>query len=144
MKFPIKKYKGIGTFEGWIKRITINKAIDKYKQLNHLNIEINDDLLEDVDLSEEDLNINLDTIIKCIQKLPNQYRLVFNLYELDDYSHKDISKMLNISVNTSKSNLHRAKNLLIVLSFASKRLAITSHSLVGRIGVFILSKLSFL
>jgi len=50
--------------------------------------------------------------LSFIQELPTRYRLVFSLYELDDYSHKDISKMLKISEGTSKSNLHRAKTLL--------------------------------
>ncbi|MDG5490118.1 RNA polymerase sigma factor [Psychroserpens sp. SPM9] len=110
----IKTYKGSGSFEGWIKRITINKAIDKYKKDSHLNIVINNDLLEDHNLMDIETleRIPLDQILKHIQELPPRYRLVFNLYELDGYSHKDISKLLNISVNTSKSNLHRAKSLL--------------------------------
>ncbi|WP_299111165.1 RNA polymerase sigma factor [uncultured Winogradskyella sp.] len=110
----IKKFKGNGSFEGWIKRITINKAIDKYKKQSHLNIIINNDILQDHTLINESAikNIKLHDILKHIQELPPKYRMVFNLYELDDYSHKDVAKLLNISVSTSKSNLHRAKNLL--------------------------------
>lgn len=110
----IKFYKGTGSFEGWMKRITINKAIDKYKKDRHLNILINNDILEDHTLVETTTidAMPLDDILKHIQELPTRYRMVFNLYELDDYSHKDISKLLNISVNTSKSNLHRAKSIL--------------------------------
>lgn len=108
----IKKYKGKGSFEGWMKRITINQAINKYKKERPFNIEIKNDILEDTTVTEDDLDIKLDSILNCIQELPDQYRLVFNLYQLDDYSHKEIADLLNISVNTSKSNLHRAKVIL--------------------------------
>jgi len=108
----IKNYKELGTFEGWIKRITINKAIDKYKKESFINIVINDDILVDESVKTEDITIPLDAILKIIQSLPSRYRLVFNLYELDNYSHKDISELLSISIGTSKSNLHRAKLLL--------------------------------
>ncbi len=108
----IKKYKGKGSFEGWMKRITINQAINKYKKERPFNIEIKNDILEDTTVTEDDLDIKLDSILNCIQELPDQYRLVFNLYQLDDYSHKEIADLLNISVNTSKSNLHRAKAIL--------------------------------
>ncbi|OUS03470.1 RNA polymerase subunit sigma-70 [Flavobacteriales bacterium 33_180_T64] len=109
----IKSYKGNGSFEGWMKRITINKAIDKYKKDKHVNIEINNDILIDTSIDSKALeSIPLNDILKHIQELPTQYRLVFNLFELDNYTHKDISKLLNISANTSKSNLHRAKSIL--------------------------------
>lgn len=110
----IKKYKGSGSFEGWMKRITINKAIDKYKKDSHLNIVINDDILEDhISIEKSTIaTMPLEDILKTIQELPPRYRMVFNLYELDNYSHKDIGKLLNISESTSKSNLHRAKQLL--------------------------------
>ncbi|WP_298900395.1 sigma-70 family RNA polymerase sigma factor [uncultured Psychroserpens sp.] len=110
----IKSYKGSGSFEGWMKRITINKAIDKYKKERYLNIVINNDILRDHSLVETNIieSMPLDQILKYIQDLPPRYRIVFNLYELDDYSHQDIAKLLKISVNTSKSNLHRAKRIL--------------------------------
>lgn len=108
----IKKYNGNGSFEGWMKRITINKAINKYKKKKPVYIDIKNDILEDTSIEEDKLNLDLDTILNCIQQLPNQYRLVFNLYELDDYSHKEIANLLSISENTSKSNLHRAKIIL--------------------------------
>lgn len=111
----IKTYKGLGSFEGWMKRIAINKAIDKYKKDTHLNVLINESLISDSEQLVESDTIEIMTlpeILKHIQKLPTRYRMVFNLYELDNYTHKDISKLLGISINTSKSNLHRAKKLL--------------------------------
>lgn len=108
----IKHFNGKGSFEGWIKRITINKAIDSYKKSYQLK-PIKETDFQDTDISENDLeDFTLDQILAMIQNLPNQYRLVFNLYELDNYSHTEIAEMLNISVGTSKSNLHRAKMIL--------------------------------
>lgn len=108
----IKQYKGKGSFEGWMKRIVIYKAMDRYKReikktsLDHSTIPD-----EPVEI-EEYINIPLDQILTCIQRLPSQYRLVFNLYVMDEYSHKEIANMLSISAGTSKSNLHRAKVIL--------------------------------
>jgi len=108
----IKQYSGKGSFEGWIKRITINKAIDSYKKAYQL-APIKETDFPDTDVTENELeDFSLDQILAMIQNLPNQYRLVFNLYELDNYSHNEIAEMLNISVGTSKSNLHRAKMIL--------------------------------
>lgn len=105
----IKKYKGTGSFEGWMKRIVINKAIDRYKK-EVFNNPINEERVAEESITiDHQTPISLDIILEAIQKLPSQYRLVFNLYEMDGYSHKEIAKMLSISEGTSKSNLHRAK-----------------------------------
>ncbi|PKA82338.1 RNA polymerase sigma-70 factor (ECF subfamily) [Ulvibacter sp. MAR_2010_11] len=108
----IKKYKSTGSFEGWMKRITIYKAIDKYKKQKAIPVEINDNLLEDPTLEIEPADLPLDIILKLIQELPDQYRWVFNLYQMDDYSHREVAEMLKISESTSKSNYHRAKMIL--------------------------------
>ena len=109
----IKKYNGKGSFEGWLKRIAINKAIDRYKK-EPFKQEIKDYPSEDEDvkIDLESYQLSLDDLLALIQDLPDQYRLIFNLYELDNYSHKEISEKLSISEGTSKSNLHRAKVLL--------------------------------
>lgn len=109
----IKTYKNKGSFEGWIKRITIYKAIDSSKAKRALPIEINNNILkEDTTIDEDLLDLHLDTLLKLIQELPDQYRLVFNLYQMDGFSHKEVAKMLNISESTSKSNYHRSKLIL--------------------------------
>ncbi|EZH74648.1 RNA polymerase sigma-70 factor [Aquimarina atlantica] len=108
----INQYNFKGSFEGWMKRITINKAIDKYKKTPFTDININKENIADTKIDTETLNLSLDELLKYIQELPDRYRLVFNLYELDEYSHKEIAKMLHISEGTSKSNLHRAKVIL--------------------------------
>ncbi|MBR9757512.1 MAG: RNA polymerase sigma factor [Algicola sp.] len=109
----IHRYSGKGSFEGWIKRITINKAIDKYKKESRFLLVEDDHIFTDTYVDAEDLfKIPLKSILKFIQELPGRYRLIFNMYELDDYSHQEIATQLNISVGTSKSNLHRAKLIL--------------------------------
>ncbi len=110
----IKKYKAAGSFEGWMKRIAINTAIDRYKK--NTRFELTEaklaKLSEPVYLEEDIPLIPLDTLLQCIHQLPNQYRNIFNLYELDNYSHKEIAQLLSISESSSKSNLHRAKAIL--------------------------------
>ena len=108
----IKQFSGKGSFEGWMKRITINKAINSYKKAYQL-APIKETDFPDTDVNENELeDFSLDQILAMIQNLPNQYRLVFNLYEMDNYSHAEIADMLSISIGTSKSNLHRAKMIL--------------------------------
>ena len=67
---------------------------------------------EDDDLILDDDNLNISFLLKLVQGLPDRYRLVFNLYVLDNFSHQEISDMLNISIGTSKSNLSRARQML--------------------------------
>ncbi len=108
----IKTFQHKGSFEGWMKRITIYKAIDKYKNKKPVSIEINNDLFEEIVEIQEEPEISIDQLLKLIQGLPDQYRLVFNLYQMDGYSHKEITTLLNITEGTSKSNYHRAKIIL--------------------------------
>lgn len=107
----IHKYRGAGTFEGWIKRITINKAINSYKKTLQV-VPLKDNFTGDTDVGTEEMTISADIILEFVQQLPDQYRIIFCLYELDDYPHKEIATMLSISESTSKSNLHRAKAIL--------------------------------
>ena len=100
-----------GSFEGWLKRVMINTVLLKYRKKNVLNIvteEIPDEVIVDVDDDE----ISLDFLLNLINELPDRYRMVFNLYALDGYSHKEISEMLLIAEGTSKSNLARARAIL--------------------------------
>ena len=108
----IDQYKEKGSFEGWMKRITINVALQKYRQRQKLQVVRNDEVESEevsVDIEEE---IETDFLLELIQQLPDQYRLVFNLYVLDHFSHKQIAEMLQISEGTSKSNLYRARAIL--------------------------------
>ena len=107
----IEQYKNKGSFEGWLKRITINTALQRYRNEKVFDI-INESIIEDVELEVDDNTVSIDYLLKIIQELPDRYRLVFNLYVLDGYSHKEIAIMLNINVGTSKSNLARARHIL--------------------------------
>ncbi len=107
----IERYKHKGSFEGWMKRIVINTALLKYRQKNILSLvseEIPDKITVDID---ED-TVSIDYLLAIIQELPDRYRVVFNLYILDGYSHKEIAKELDITEGTSKSNLSRARMIL--------------------------------
>ncbi len=100
-----------GSFEGWIKRITVNTVLQKYRKDQHLNV-VSEDIEDEIEVDTEDTDISLSTLLGYIQELPHKYRLTFNLYVLDGYSHKEIGEMLGTSIGTSKSNLARAKAIL--------------------------------
>ena len=106
----INQYSGKGSFEGWAKRILINNALQKYKGVRFM--EVLNDNIPDIDVEIDEEEISLDYLLQIIQELPDQYRIVFSLYVLDDYSHQEISEMLSISTGTTKSNLHRARLIL--------------------------------
>ena len=100
-----------GSFEGWMKRITVNTVLQKYRKEQYLNV-ISENIEDDVEVDTEQTDISLSTLLGHIQDLPHKYRLTFSLYVLDGYSHKEISEMLGTSTGTSKSNLARAKTIL--------------------------------
>lgn len=113
----ITSFRREGSFEGWIKRIMINQALNHYrknrKQPYHSVIEEIDET-EILNLEEpEPLDpIPADTLLNMIQKLPEGYRMVFNLYVFEEYSHKEIAESLNVSESTSKTQLLKARRLL--------------------------------
>lgn len=107
----IHQFQQKGSFEGWAKRILINQCLQQYRDNGVLGI-INENIPDEDDILVDREDISLDYLLKIIQELPNRYRLVFNLYVLDGYSHKEIAEMLKISEGTSKSNLARAKAIL--------------------------------
>lgn len=100
-----------GSFEGWLKRVMINTVLLKYRKKNVLNI-VTEDIPDEVIVDVDDDEISLDFLLNLINELPDRYRMVFNLYALDGYSHKEISEMMLIAEGTSKSNLARARAIL--------------------------------
>lgn len=106
----IHQYNFKGSFEGWIKRIMINNVLQQYRKVSFL--ELTHENISDEPEVEIDDTVSLDFLMKIIQELPDRYRLVFNLYVIDGYSHNDIAEMLEISTGTSKSNLSRARVIL--------------------------------
>ncbi len=90
----IEQYNNKGSFEGWLKRITINTALQRYRKDVGVYDIINEDNIEDVSVDINDDDVSIDYLLKIIQELPDRYRLVFNLYVLDGYSHVEISELI--------------------------------------------------
>jgi RNA polymerase sigma-70 factor (ECF subfamily) len=107
----IGQYESKGSFEGWMKRITINTILQKFRTIDHLNV-VTEFVEEPEEIEANQEGIDLRTLLNYIQELPNKYRLTFNLYVLDGYSHKEIAALLGTSAGTSKSNLARARIIL--------------------------------
>ncbi len=110
-------YLGNGSFEGWIRRIFVNTALDSYrrnrqeKQLQDIDevgyaVASSDDVIADI--SAQDL-------LEMLNRIPPGYRMVFNLYVIEGYSHKEIADQLQITESTSKSQFSRARSYLIQL-----------------------------
>lgn len=94
----------------------VNTALEKYRENHFLyNVDSIDDINEtDLDIAEVDADDGLEAndLMGMIKSLPPQYKMVFNLYAIEGYSHKEIGQMLGITVGTSKSNLSRARAIL--------------------------------
>jgi len=110
----IGEYDGSKPFRSWYGRILVNSAIDNYrrsaKHTSHLQI-------SDMEVTEEQeptvsAELSANEILSLFSRLPENYRLTFNLYEIEGYSHEEIGQMLDISTSTSRSNLSRAKKML--------------------------------
>ena len=108
----VSQYQGKGSFEGWMKRVTVNTVLQKYRKQRAFEIVDEGQIEDEADDEVESDGIPLDFLLKIVQELPDRYRLVFSMYVLDGYQHKEIAEMLRISDGTSKSNLARARNIL--------------------------------
>jgi len=106
----LSKFKAAGSFEGWMRRIFVNTAIEHYRRKNQLYA-MSENQEENIPNQEVSAlaALEADDIIKLISELPNGYRTVFNLFAVEGYSHKEIATMMNISEGTSKSQYARAK-----------------------------------
>lgn len=106
-------YRGEGSFEGWIRRIFVNTAIEHYRrQVNLYPVtEGHENALEAKEVSAMD-SLSMKDLMSIIQELSPGYKTVFNLYVIEGYSHKEIAEMIGISEGTSKSQLARAKGIL--------------------------------
>lgn len=110
----IELYTGSGSFEGWMKKVMINTAIDNFRKQKK-NVDLCDiSLIEEV-LGEENFipeTFSINEILNMVQKLPTGYRTVFNLYAIEGFSHQEIAEMLGVTVNTSKTQLFKARKML--------------------------------
>ena len=101
------------SFKGWIKRICINNALQKFRKKGYQNESYPEELPDTrASLPEVYSKLNADDLMELIGTLPDNYRQVFCLYVIEDYSHKEISEMLGMKESTSRSTLTRAKNMI--------------------------------
>jgi len=102
-----------GSFEGWVRRIMVNTALERLRREDHLTASIEEvDFQDPPGRDDVEAGLSAQDLLAMIRELSPQYRMVFNLYAIEGYSHKEISKMLHISEGTSKSNLSRARAIL--------------------------------
>ena len=112
----IKEFEGRGSFEGWMKRVIVNTAITHYhKNLKHNTYHYDIGEVQESKFENEkykDSEFTGDELLKVINSLPEGYKMIFNLYAIEGYKHKEISTLLKIDINTSKSQYSRAKKLI--------------------------------
>lgn len=109
----IDQFENKGSLTGWIRKVMVNTALEKFRK-QHLLYALGDDYEnnEDIDPVNVISDLSASDLINLIRELSPKYRMVFNLYAIEGYSHKEISEMLGISEGTSKSNLARARYVL--------------------------------
>jgi RNA polymerase sigma factor (sigma-70 family) len=115
-----------GALGGWIRRVIINAALQmiRKKKINFAEITtLHEEVLADDDAIAQ---IGLKELLGYIQKLPSGYRTVFNMYVIDDMKHNEIAEILQISVNTSKTQLFKAKQILQKMVLENQKVAISA------------------
>ena len=110
----LKNFQASGSLEGWLRRITVNICINHYRKSKTEKVIASDNFVVD-DIVDETVfsKIETESILELIQELPEGYRIVFNLYVIEGYKHSEIAEMLNISENTSKTQLLKARKQLM-------------------------------
>jgi RNA polymerase sigma-70 factor (ECF subfamily) len=112
----LKNYQGAGSLEGWVRRIMVNTSLDQIRK----EVKFQDNIaMDNVDYKLELDSYVLETLqakdlLVLINGMPEGYKVVFNMFAIEGYSHKEIAEELNISVNTSKSQYSRARSYLKV------------------------------
>ncbi|MCB0821851.1 MAG: RNA polymerase sigma factor [Bacteroidales bacterium] len=112
----IGQYENRGSFVGWMQRIMVNTAIDYYRKIK---AEKKHEVISLAEMDESSINAQPNTdhfttekILETLKKLPDGYRIVFNMYAIEGYSHKEIAEQLGVSVNTTKTQLLKARKYL--------------------------------
>ncbi|MCJ8209438.1 sigma-70 family RNA polymerase sigma factor [Mucilaginibacter sp. RS28] len=109
----INDYRGEGSFEGWVRRIMVHSSIEYYRK-HHKMMQVveQDELPEQAVNASATANLDARDLMALIQKLSPGYRMVFNLYAIEGYSHKEIADIMGITEGASKSQLSRARAIL--------------------------------
>jgi len=110
----LKKFEGKGSFEGWLRKIIVNTALEQYRKKNK-EIEKIENSKHFIETSIDDIleAIHAKDIIRMVNELPKKAAIVLKLFSIEGYSHEEISNELNISIGTSKSQLNRARKMLL-------------------------------
>lgn len=110
----IKSFRSEGSFEGWVRRIMVNTVIESFRKKQPITTVSEFPLMavDEEENMEADINLTEQELMSLIQELPPKYRMVFNLYAIEGYTHEEISVSMGISQGTSKSNLSRARQWL--------------------------------
>lgn len=109
----LKDFRFEGSFTGWVRRIMVTTSLDKYRNNRKLiRVEEMKKTETPVEENRAVTEIPVEDLLKIIQELPPRYRMVFNLYVMEGYSHLEISRELGISEGASKSDLSRAREIL--------------------------------
>jgi len=112
----LDNYSGEGTFGSWLKRIVVNNALDVLRRrkeqisIDEMGIDFAD---EDDQATEDEIQYQVEEIKKAINKLPEEYRIILSLYLLEGYDHEEISEILHISYNNSRTRFSRARQRLL-------------------------------
>ena len=109
----IGKYKPTGSFEGWMRRIAVRRSL-QWLEKSHFKHEIHAEIMpdEETTVPEIYLKMGAEDILKLLNELPTGFRTVFNLFVVEGYNHKEIGELLNITENTSRSQLTRARKAM--------------------------------
>ena len=121
----------VSSFKGWLRKIMVYTAIDHFRKNNkHQNVTELDTAIIHLPADDETAvdKISYDEIIRFIQELSPAYRTVLNLFVVDGFSHDEISKQLNISVGTSKSNLAKARKQLQKILFRQNKILLAKNA----------------
>ena len=116
----IDQYRGEGALGAWMRRIMVNTILEEFRNKSKIhyidNPEFKQDYIIDDDYESENDNliydVDIEYIKQLIEQLPDKYKIVFNLYVIENYTHEKIASELGISIGTSKSNLSRARKWL--------------------------------
>jgi RNA polymerase sigma-70 factor (ECF subfamily) len=110
----LHQFRSEGSFEGWIKKIMVNCALQRYRSKPQMHAIVDIESSEVEQISNEDIlsKLGVKELLNMVQMLPPAYRMVFNLYVFEGMKHKEIAELLGIAEGTSKSNLSDARTLL--------------------------------
>lgn len=111
----LKDFRSEGSFEGWMRKVMVTTAINYYRKniAGHYDVDIADIPQEDILVENIYSYLSTKELMDYVQKLPDGYRMVFNLYVIEGYKHHEIAEIMNISENTSKSQLMKARRCLM-------------------------------